>query len=157
MKEHPEMGSRLTLRVWQSRQRADGSLVSVLVVASLIPVTVFLFSPGPGSAWVMGIFLFTLLLASLRLVNSAAMVVRIREAQYPRIEPEIVDAEILDVYEHPGVLDMPIGKSTSALWLPRPIYSYTGESEIRRRQEVSSQIPLSTESSLFHIRERARW
>jgi hypothetical protein len=157
MKENPEMGSRLALRVCQSRQEADGSLASMLVVASLIPVILFFVSPGPASAWVMGIFLFALGLACLRLVNSAAMVIRIREAQRPRIEPEILDAEILDVYEHPGVLDMPGGKSTTTLWLARPSYCHTGTPEFRQRQEVPSQFPLIAERSLLHVRERPRW
>jgi hypothetical protein len=64
----------------------------------------------------MGIFFLALGMACMRLLNSAATVVRIRQSLSPGFATKVVDAEILDVYERPGRLDVPGGQSINVFW-----------------------------------------
>jgi hypothetical protein len=119
MKRNPAEDLNQTLQIWQSRQQSDGSLAGVLLVSSAFTVVCFLASPGPGPAFVMGLFLAALAVACARLLNSASMVVRLRGGSAPaRLAPEIIEAEVLDVYEAPSGLQFPSGQSTVAFWLP---------------------------------------
>ena len=63
MKGRSNSDFRYVLDVWQARQKADGTLVSVLAIATVVPVIRFLISPGLASAWIMGIFLFAVCMA----------------------------------------------------------------------------------------------
>jgi hypothetical protein len=116
-----DKSAQQALQIWQARQNTDGGLVAVLAIAASIPTLRFVLSPDPQSAWVMCIFLVALGMAAFHLVNSAAMVARIRESFDATFSPqhamsEIIEAQILDVYEQPGALKFP--RSTSAYWLP---------------------------------------
>jgi hypothetical protein len=132
---HSESPAHRALQVWQSRQRADGSLLAVLVLAAVIVTLRFAVCPGPDSAWLMGIVLVALGMACLRLLNSASMVIRIREACNPAFAPEIIEAEILDVYEHPCALDAPGAQCTSTFWLSPP-----GDWAFEAAPQFSSQL-----------------
>lgn len=147
-----EMSARRALQICQSRQRADGRLVTVLVIAAVVPTLRFVFSPSLGSAWVMGIFLFALGMACLRLLNSAALVVSIRDCSNPRFGPEIVEAEILDVYERPVALDAPLAQSTSAFWLA----TANDRRQLDPQQEFSSPLLRIGQGSYCRARNRGR-
>jgi hypothetical protein len=88
--------------MWELRQRTDGLVAAVLVVVSVIPVLRFLLSPAPVPAGVMGVFLLALGIACVRLLRSAAMVVRIRNSLYRPFAPEIIEAEVLDAFDGRG-------------------------------------------------------
>jgi len=125
MNERSNGSYRSALEVWEARQSADGTLVSVLAIATVFPVGRFLFAPGAASAWVMGIFLLAVCMACARLLNSAAMVVRCRAASPARVATQsAADEVVLDVYERAGGLDYQTGRSTSAFWLPTPGWHY---------------------------------
>jgi hypothetical protein len=115
-----EASARHVLQIWQSRQTCDGVLVAVLAIASAVPAFVFVFAPAAGTAGVLALFLFALGLACARLIDSAARVVRIRGSFRREPLPEIIEAEILDVYEHPGALYAATPQSASAFWIASP-------------------------------------
>lgn len=96
MNEHSEIELRRALRTWQTRQRIDGYVVAAVVFLSVFPVVRFLVSPSRPAAWAMGLFLFVLSIACLRLLRSAARVVGIRGTLCPGIAPEIIEAEVVD-------------------------------------------------------------
>ena len=105
------------LRIWQMRQKADTRLLTALVLATLIPVVRFCVAPGAGSAWVLAIFLFAVVLACGRLLNSAAMVGRLAVVQGPSTRNALLPSEILDVYEKPAEMDILPIQSAKAFWL----------------------------------------
>ena len=156
MKGRSNSDFRYVLDVWQARQKADGTLVSVLAIATVVPVIRFLISPGLASAWIMGIFLFAVCMACVRLLNSAAMVVKLRESSQVRAVPQIVDAEILDVYEHPGGLEFQSGQSTTAFWLAAPGRQFSGQSSFTPQQQFVPQSPQITDGRLGYGSRRAR-
>lgn len=131
---------RHTREAWQARQKADGRLVAVLAVATVVPVARFFITPGLPSAWVMGIFLFAVCLSCVRLLNSAAMVVKLREAAPVAALAQIVDAEILDVYEYPGAIDFQNTRSTSTYWLATPGWQYTAQPGFGSRHPFASEL-----------------
>ena len=132
------MGLRQAFGIWQARQKADGCLASVLVVAAFVPMARFFLSPSPASAWVMGIFFLALGMACVRLLNSAARVVRIRQSLSPGFVPKVVDAEILDVYEHPGRFDVPSGQSINVFWFAAASCHPAGKTEFPSPEESAS-------------------
>jgi hypothetical protein len=96
MSERSEMNRRHALRIWQFRQKTDGHLALLMVFVTAIPVLHFFFTPSPATAGVMFCFLLALGAACLRLLNSASMVVRIRNSLQPQIAPEIIEAETVN-------------------------------------------------------------
>ena len=134
MNRHPELASSSGLRIWQARQNADGLLASVLLFASAVPVICFVISAGPATAFVMVMFLVALAMACVRLLNSAAMVARIRASSIPCFAPEEIASEILDVYEKPAGLEIPATQSTNPLWLSNSIGISDGSLRQLRRQ-----------------------
>jgi hypothetical protein len=100
MHERSEIALRRALKHWQSRQRNDGCLASILVFVSALTTLRFVFSPGAGTAFVMGLFLLALVVSCLRLLSSAAKVVEIRKALFPTLPSDIIDVEVLTPAEH---------------------------------------------------------
>jgi hypothetical protein len=100
MRDQLQAESRRALRMWKRRQKSDGSLVAALTVATLLPLTAFLFAPEAVAALVTALFLAALGTAVLRLVQSTARVVQLRQARAPdRLNP------LLTVVRLPGTVD----------------------------------------------------
>ncbi len=108
MTERSEIGLRHALKDWQSRQRADGNLAAVLVLASIFPTVYFLCAPSPVTASVMGLFLCALGIACFRLLNSAAQVVEIRDRLQPRFAASVIEVEVLPIFSHPAGMEEPV-------------------------------------------------
>jgi hypothetical protein len=118
MDPHFNSSPAAALQIWQSRQRADGNLLTALVVVGVLVTARFVYSPGVDSAFVMAIVFVAVGMGCMRLLNSAARVVQIHDYFRPQLTQQIVDVEVLDVYEHPIGLNAPIIQTTSAYWLP---------------------------------------
>jgi hypothetical protein len=136
--------SRTVFQQLQARQRADGNLLTALVVAAVFVTLRFAWCPGPDSAFVMALFFVAVVVASVRLLASAARIVQIRQSRQPGDDPQpVIDVEILDVYEHPAGLGAPAFQTTSAWWLPEP-----------RRQVFSSQSTQIVPAAYLQARNR---
>jgi len=64
---------------WKSRQKCDGYLVLGMVIITLFPYANFLVSPGAATKLIMGLFLVGLVIACVRLLNSASKVAELRK------------------------------------------------------------------------------
>ena len=91
MTEPIPSGLPQALRIWRSRQTADGFLVAGILSVAAIAVVYFLIQPGHGAATVMLVSLAALVLACVRLIRSAAQVVRIRSSL--RMQLALADSE----------------------------------------------------------------
>ena len=78
MTEPIRTGLPQALRIWRSRQKADGFLVAGVLATAFIALLYFVIQPGQAAATVMVVSLVALALACARLIQSAANVVRIR-------------------------------------------------------------------------------
>ena len=143
------------LDVWKARQSADGTLLAVIAIATIVPVVRFFIEPGLAAAWVLGIFLFAVCLACMRLLNSAATVVKLQESVSAAPAPQIVDAEILDVYERPGRIEFGGTRSTSAYWLAKPGWHYTGQASLPEPgQSLPEPFRITDAASVYRQRSR---
>ncbi len=75
-----EVATRQTLQIWESRQKTDGTLLTAVSLASLVPVVTFALTPGAATAWTLGLFLFALAYAAKRLIESTSKVARLRHS-----------------------------------------------------------------------------
>ena len=78
MTEPIQTGLPQALRIWRSRQKADGFLVAGVLAIAFGTLLFFIVQPSQVAATVMVVSLVALALACARLIQSAASVVRIR-------------------------------------------------------------------------------
>jgi hypothetical protein len=96
MNTQPKPELTRVFQQWQSRQKSDGSMVSIMAFITTLPVVNFLASPGVGSAMFMGLFLFALGTACRRLLMSTAKVVAIRNSGRLGHSQTHLNAEVLN-------------------------------------------------------------
>ena len=80
MTEPIQTGLPQALRIWRSRQKADGFLIAGVLAIAVIALLYFVVQPGQTTATVMIVSLVALILACARLIQSASNVVRLRHA-----------------------------------------------------------------------------
>ena len=92
MTEPSQIEIREALRIWRSRQTTDGFLVAAVLGVAFAALLFFILKPGQAAATALVVSLAAVVLASARLVQSAANVVRIRSA----IRLQLAIADVLE-------------------------------------------------------------